>query len=246
MPTAAPRPSRKRVFTDRSAPPAVGPYGEAVWDAGARAGRGRWRVRLSDEGAAFVAAWLGAWGSAARLMKFRHAAMYTAARLAGHTHADLEAAANAGLVEAAVWWDPDRGEFATHLGWQLLAALTRVLNPHGSRRPRPVAGWLDRPLLPGERETLADVTADGLPCHEEAVDAADEAAPVLAALARMPERDREVLRRRFGLGAEPGPETLEAIAASIGRSKELVRQIQCRALAELRDALKAPGPEGGT
>lgn len=52
-----------------------------------------------------------------------------------------------------------------------------------------------------------------------------------------------VLRRRFGLEAEP-PETLEAIGRGLGLTRERVRQIEAAGLRKLRALLAARGVDG--
>jgi RNA polymerase nonessential primary-like sigma factor len=59
-------------------------------------------------------------------------------------------------------------------------------------------------------------------------------------LDRLPERQREVLSRRFGLGGGP-PETLEEVARTLGLAVEGVRQVQIKALARLRGLLEEQG-----
>ena len=50
---------------------------------------------------------------------------------------------------------------------------------------------------------------------------------------------RHVLARRFGLDGET-PQTLEEVGAELGITRERVRQLESRALRELRSV--APGP----
>jgi RNA polymerase primary sigma factor len=58
------------------------------------------------------------------------------------------------------------------------------------------------------------------------------------ALLRLSPRGRSVLMRRFGLDGNP-PQTLEQVGAGLGITRERVRQLEARALRELRSA--APG-----
>ena len=62
----------------------------------------------------------------------------------------------------------------------------------------------------------------------------DSMALVKRLLAAAPERAREVLTRRFGLGTNSERETLEAIGDRSGITRERVRQIQNIALNKLR------------
>ncbi len=103
--------------------------------------------------------------------------------------------------------------------------------------PRTVAS-LDRPvgedgdaslgdLIPAEpEEPLADVEV-GL--RRDLLD---------AALATLPEREREVLAARYGIG-DREPETLESIGKRLGVSRERVRQIERAALERLARAREA-------
>ena len=61
---------------------------------------------------------------------------------------------------------------------------------------------------------------------------------VAAARDRLPERSWYVLQRRHGLNGHE-PATLAAVGAELGLSREAVRKIEQRALAELQQALAA-------
>ena len=79
--------------------------------------------------------------------------------------------------------------------------------------------------------TVKKATAKGV---AKAVLSFDTAAVVKRLLAEAPERARDVLIRRFGLGASPERETLEAIGDRSGITRERVRQIESKALRKLR------------
>ena len=61
-------------------------------------------------------------------------------------------------------------------------------------------------------------------------------------LDRLPERMREVIRRRYGLDGRE-PEKLKAIGARLGVTESRVQQMQVRALGALRAMAAAEGLE---
>jgi RNA polymerase sigma factor (sigma-70 family) len=98
---------------------------------------------------------------------------------------------------------------------------------------------LDEPLGPeADAARLGDLLSD--PCAEEAYDEVDRrvsrpAHPAPAVLlAALPNREREVLVRRFGLGVPS--ETLAQVGRRLGVTRERTRQIEQRALGKLRAA----------
>ncbi len=99
---------------------------------------------------------------------------------------------------------------------------------------------LDTPVGDGESlygDLIEDVNA--LAPHEEtAVQARTK--ELAGALEQLNPRMQRVLSLRFGLGGEP-PQTLEEVGTELGITRERVRQLETRALRELR--LAAPGLE---
>jgi len=97
---------------------------------------------------------------------------------------------------------------------------------------------LDQPLEDGSAQTLVDLVPDtqGEDPHETF--ASSESVRLLMAWVDMlPERQRQVIERRYGLrGGEP--ETLEAIAADLQLTRERVRQIQSEALVRLQGIVR--------
>lgn len=67
-----------------------------------------------------------------------------------------------------------------------------------------------------------------------------KAARVQRMLAGLSERDRFVLQARFGLAGESAGQSLAVIAERVGVSKERVRQIVLRSLAQLREEFPDP------
>jgi RNA polymerase primary sigma factor len=89
----------------------------------------------------------------------------------------------------------------------------------------------------GELSTLGELLAD--PLAEEAYEQvleATEREEILALLSGLSEREREILRARYGLA---GPEqSLAEVGARLGVSAERVRQLERRALSKLRAAAR--------
>jgi RNA polymerase sigma factor (sigma-70 family) len=73
---------------------------------------------------------------------------------------------------------------------------------------------------------------------EELLVAADATRRALGLLPGLPERERRVLERRFGLDGQPH-QTLAALGGEMGLTKERVRQIEKEACRRLRGCLEA-------
>jgi RNA polymerase primary sigma factor len=56
---------------------------------------------------------------------------------------------------------------------------------------------------------------------------------VRKAVAKLPEREREIVKMRFGLDGDPDPQSLEQIGKRLGMTRERVRQIETQALERL-------------
>jgi RNA polymerase nonessential primary-like sigma factor len=92
----------------------------------------------------------------------------------------------------------------------------------------PQASLMD--MLPGNSEDAPDARAEH---HEMTILVRDW-------LQKMPDKQRIVIIRRFGLDNDD-PATLEELAAEMGVTRERVRQIQQEALVKLKRALTARG-----
>jgi RNA polymerase primary sigma factor len=99
---------------------------------------------------------------------------------------------------------------------------------------------LETPVGDGESlygDLIEDVNS--LAPHEQSAEQA-RARELADALEQLNPRMRRVLTLRFGLDGEP-PQTLEEVGSQLGITRERVRQLETRALRELR--LAAPGLE---
>ena len=100
---------------------------------------------------------------------------------------------------------------------------------------------LDAPLEIDPSHTIADAIPDDNALDPETLLQSTEVGDLIAEwLEQLPEKQRRVLERRYGLG---GVEiaTLEEIAADLELTRERVRQIQIEALDQLRRAIKRGG-----
>jgi RNA polymerase primary sigma factor len=84
------------------------------------------------------------------------------------------------------------------------------------------SGTTFQELLAGDEEDIE---------QEVTVNLAQEA--LRDALDELPDREREVLKRRYGLNGERDPESLEEIGRGLGITRERVRQIEAEALERL-------------
>ena len=92
---------------------------------------------------------------------------------------------------------------------------------------------LDTPLKNGEDTTYLDLLEkqDAIPCDEQVMKQ-ELNSKINALLMNLPEREKEILRMRFGFDGEA--KTLEEIGREIGVSRERVRQIEKRAKEKLK------------
>ncbi len=100
---------------------------------------------------------------------------------------------------------------------------------------------IDMPAGPDSDKTMAEVLTDGrVSDPAELLQEEDIRGSIDGWIEELPEKQREVLARRFGLrGFEPA--TLEEVGEEIGLTRERVRQIQVDALRRLRDILEKQG-----
>ncbi len=107
-------------------------------------------------------------------------------------------------------------------------------------RQQPVS--LDAPVAEGESTTtLGNLIADRAADPAETLSALlRRRADLVSVLDDLAANERTVLRHRFGLEGE-APQTLEAIGARLGLSRERVRQIEGAGLRKLRALLAARG-----
>jgi RNA polymerase primary sigma factor len=92
---------------------------------------------------------------------------------------------------------------------------------------------LDRPIGSENEGALSDLFASEEAQPEEEVDVSLEQDVLRQAVAQLPEREREVVKLRYGLNGDQDPASLEAIGKQLGLTRERVRQIEANALEQL-------------
>ena len=100
---------------------------------------------------------------------------------------------------------------------------------------------LDAPLEIDPNHTIADAIADDNSIDPEGLLQANEVGDLVGNwVDQLPEKQRRVLERRYGLGGAD-ISTLEEVAAELSLTRERVRQIQIEALDQLRRVIKRGG-----
>ncbi|BCW95421.1 MAG: sigma-70 family RNA polymerase sigma factor [Fimbriimonadales bacterium] len=91
---------------------------------------------------------------------------------------------------------------------------------------------LEMPISDGDGSVLGDLIADETQAEwEQSIDWE-------SLMSKLNERERAVIRLRYGLGDEP-PMTLEEVGKRLGLSKERVRQLESRAIQKMQEAARA-------
>ena len=129
--------------------------------------------------------------------------------------------------------DPSIDEIATESGFtpQRVRELLELVQDHVS---------LETPIGDGE-SNVADLIEDtSAPAPEQETSDRLRATELQEALSRLKPRQQRVLVERFGIGGKP-PKTLEEVGSILGITRERVRQLETRALRDLRSV--APGLE---
>jgi len=92
---------------------------------------------------------------------------------------------------------------------------------------------IDRPVSKEGDTTLGELVSGDQPPPEEELTISLRQEAVQKAVAKLPEREREVVKMRFGLNGDPDPQSLEQIGKRLGLTRERVRQIESQALERL-------------
>jgi RNA polymerase primary sigma factor len=92
---------------------------------------------------------------------------------------------------------------------------------------------LDRPIGESGESTFADLIPGETRAIEEELHVSLQEQALHSALGALPEREREVLKLRYGLNGDVDPQSLEQIGKRMGITRERVRQLESQALERL-------------
>ena len=92
---------------------------------------------------------------------------------------------------------------------------------------------IDRPIGDENDAALGDLFASDQAQPEEELTVSLEEDVLRRAVAQLPEREREVVKRRYGMNGDQDPASLDAIGRELGLTRERVRQIEASALEQL-------------
>jgi RNA polymerase primary sigma factor len=105
-----------------------------------------------------------------------------------------------------------------------------VLQVREVKRTARAVTSLDKPMGEGDDGSLGDLFAAEQAPVEEELEVSLRQEALHRALEELPEREREVIKLRFGLDGDRDPLSLEAIGRRLGLTRERVRQIEAEAL----------------
>ena len=110
--------------------------------------------------------------------------------------------------------------------------LKQVREVHAAAR---AVASLDKPIGDEGSNSLGDLFASEEATPDEQVDVELTERALHRAVAELPDRERTILRMRYGLGDAADPKSLEEIGRVLGITRERVRQIESQALQQLAE-----------
>jgi RNA polymerase primary sigma factor len=92
---------------------------------------------------------------------------------------------------------------------------------------------LDRPIGAEDETPLGDLFVSATPEPSKELEVSFTEDAIRKAVSILPEREREVVKLRYGLNGDPDPKSVEEVVRQLGISREQVRDIESDALARL-------------
>lgn len=169
------------------------------------------------------------------------------------TYEDLFQEGVFGLMRAAERFDPSRGvTFGTYAVWWIRQSINRAIQNKGrcvrvpvhkqesvSKSKERVPSTVSLHVPVSNKENASDSQWIDMVSNPEPEDAEEHGLDhrlLEEGLAMLKPRERDILRRRFGLDDDKD-ETLEQIGAEYGITRERIRQVEAVALRKLRAAI---------
>ncbi len=143
---------------------------------------------------------------------------------------ELVSDGNMSLLRAIEKFDFARGnKFSTYASWAIMKNFARTIPGEFKHRDR----------FRTSQDELFAATQEhrGNPLVEEGAQHQREA-QIERILRRLDDREQKIIIGRFGLDHAQEPQTLKEVGATLGVTKERIRQIEARALSKLRQAAK--------
>jgi RNA polymerase sigma factor (sigma-70 family) len=132
---------------------------------------------------------------------------------------------NVSLMRAVDKFDYTRGfKFSTYASWAIIKNFARSVPEQHHHRERYQTGW-DEMLTTSLSTHMEEDESDYLGAVRNVLE---------KMLSSLDERERNILRQRYGLDGRGETNTLEQIGQRFGVSKERIRQLEARAIGKLR------------
>jgi RNA polymerase primary sigma factor len=92
---------------------------------------------------------------------------------------------------------------------------------------------LDRPVGEDEETSLGDLFVSEHDQPDTVMEVSLQEEAVRGAVSELPDRERQVVKLRYGLNGDPDPKSIEEVVRRLGISRERVREIESEALERL-------------